>query len=83
MRQGAIADIAAVFIVHVNRVLHALRDSGLIKLEKGVVRVPEPGRLAAYAEFDASYLHLDGRAQPELRDEACIAAEAGRERTRA
>lgn len=83
IRQAAVADIAAVSIVHVNRVLHALQDAGLIKLDRGVVRVPEPRRLAAYAEFDAGYLHLAGRAEPDVQGEAPGPAGTRQERARA
>lgn len=61
IRQGVIADVAAVSLVHVNRVLHTLQNAGLIRLERGVVVVPKPGRLAAYADFDPGYLHLERR----------------------
>lgn len=83
IRQGTIADVAAVSVVHVNRVLHALRDGGLIMLEKGVVRVPEPERLSGYAEFDPGYLHLAGGDRPGPRDAVFVPARAGLERTRA
>lgn len=83
IRQGVIADLAAVSLVHVNRVLHALQDAGLIRLERGVVKVPKPSRLAAYADFDAGYLHLAGQAATEPGSEVSLSRETGRARIRA
>ena len=83
IRQGVIADLAAVSLVHVNRVLHALQDAGLIRLERGVVKVPKPSRLAAYADFDAGYLHLAGRAATEPGSEVSLSCGTGRARIRA
>lgn len=80
IRQGVIADLAAISLVHVNRVLHALQDAGLIRLERGVVKVPNPSRLAAYSEFDAGYLHL---AAAEPGSEVSLSCGTGRTRIRA
>ena len=82
IRQGVIADLAAVCLVHVNRVLHALQDAGLIRLERGVVKVPKPSRLAAYADFDAGYLHLAGRAATEPGSEISLSCGTGLARIR-
>ncbi|KQT53361.1 hypothetical protein ASG52_04345 [Methylobacterium sp. Leaf456] len=59
-RQTVIADITAISIVHVSRVLQALRASGLIALKRGVVTVQDHAGLAALADFDPGYLHLPG-----------------------
>lgn len=87
IRQGTIADIAGMSLVHVNRVLHALQRADLITLVKGIVGIPDLDRLAAFASFDPSYLHLperqseglpevhgDVRAQPSERrpGSACL-----------
>ncbi|WP_424753483.1 Crp/Fnr family transcriptional regulator [Methylobacterium sp.] len=67
IRQTVIAEITAISLVHVNRVLHALQAADRIKLVKGVITVPDPGRLAAYADFDPGYLHLpDQDEAPQL-----------------
>ncbi|GJD74271.1 Crp/Fnr family transcriptional regulator [Methylobacterium goesingense] len=68
VRQAVIADIAGISIVHVNRVLHALQDADRIRLVKGVITVPDPDRLAAYADFDPGYLRLPEPVEPSLSD---------------
>lgn len=58
IRQAVIADITAVSLVHVNRVLHALQHADRIRLVRGVITIPDLDRLAAFADFDPGYLHL-------------------------
>lgn len=64
IRQAVIADITAVSLVHVNRVLHALQDADRIRLVKGVITIPDLDRLAAFAAFDPGYLHLPDQVGP-------------------
>ncbi|WP_286134610.1 Crp/Fnr family transcriptional regulator [Methylobacterium sp. Leaf123] len=68
VRQGVVADIAALSTVHVSRVLHALQAARLITLNRGAAAVPQPAPLIAFAGFDPGYLHLPdhtARAKPE------------------
>ncbi len=50
------ADMTALTAVHVSRCLTAMAGTGLIALETRSIRIPEPAALAAYAEFDLTYL---------------------------
>ena len=64
IRQAVVADITAVSLVHVNRVLHALQDADRIRLVKGVITIPDLDRVAAFADFDPGYLHLPDQVGP-------------------
>jgi hypothetical protein len=44
--------------VHINRVLQALRTTGLIVWSKSVLTIPDVPHLMTFAEFDAGYLSL-------------------------
>ena len=58
--QTDLAEALGLSTVHMNRVLQALRASGLIDLQRQIVRVPNVTRLQAFAEFDPAYLQLGG-----------------------
>jgi hypothetical protein len=49
--------------VHVNRTLQELKRGGLLRFDSGRVDIPDWNALAAVAEFDRSYLLLDGPPQ--------------------
>jgi CRP-like cAMP-binding protein len=57
--QADLSDAFGLSIVHVNRVLQALRREGLIAMEKRMVHILDWQKLAADAGFDPAYLHLD------------------------
>jgi len=62
--QEMLADALGLTGVHVNRTLQTLRDTGIVDHKGGRLFVPNFRRLAAYADFDAAYLHL--------RPEVCL-----------
>ena len=59
LTQTDLADALGMSVVHVNRVVQRLREDDLIVLKRGRLFIPDPDALAAAAEFDPSYLHLD------------------------
>ena len=63
--QADLGDSLGLSVVHVNRVLQALRGDGLITLKGRVLTIHHWERLKEAGEFEASYLHLggDGAAQ--------------------
>ena len=58
--QGDMADALGVSGVHINRIVQALRGSGLIIWAKQRVTIPDVQALKAFAEFDPGYLCFDG-----------------------
>jgi CRP-like cAMP-binding protein len=62
LTQIDLADSAGLSPVHVNRVLHHLRDEGLIAWRASVLRVLDRPALERRADFDPNYLHLRGHA---------------------
>jgi CRP-like cAMP-binding protein len=61
LTQGDIADANGLTSVHVNRMLKKLRDDGLLTFRGGEVVIHDWPALAARAEFDTGFLHLDRR----------------------
>jgi CRP-like cAMP-binding protein len=61
LTQVDLADTTGLSNVHVNRVLQELRRQGLIELRRGRLKILNPPRLRAIAEFKPNYLHLGGR----------------------
>ncbi|AJY51502.1 MULTISPECIES: Crp/Fnr family transcriptional regulator [Halomonadaceae] len=57
--QAELADATGMTPVHVNRVLQALRNDGLIITNKRKVTIPDWQKLKEAGEFDSLYLHLD------------------------
>lgn len=57
LTQADLAEACGLTGVHVNRVLRALREQGLMTFHRGVVELQEPARLASLAEFDPAYLY--------------------------
>ena len=60
MSQGDVADALGISAVHINRVLQALRTSGLITWSNQQVVIPDVQALKAFAEFEPGYLCFDG-----------------------
>lgn len=60
--QADLGDTLGITEVHVNRMLHNLRQAGLVELSAKRVTIPDPARLEDFADFDPAYLHLRKRA---------------------
>ncbi|HXH16602.1 MAG TPA: Crp/Fnr family transcriptional regulator [Sphingomonas sp.] len=58
MSPDHIADATGLTIVHVNRMLTALENDGVIRLDNGRVTVADWDGLRKSADFDISYLHM-------------------------
>lgn len=54
--QGDIADALGLSVVHIHRVLRALRDDGLASVKNGVLQIQDWDRLAELGAFDAEAL---------------------------
>lgn len=57
--QTDLADATGLTPVHANRTLQKLRRDGLIETSGKTIRVCDPERLKAAAQFNGAYLHLD------------------------
>ena len=57
LTQADVAEACGLTGVHVNRVLRALREQGLLTYQRGAVELVDEARLATLAEFDANYLY--------------------------
>ena len=57
--QTDLADATGLTPVHANRTLQKLRAEGLIETSGKTIRVCDPARLKAAAQFNGAYLHLD------------------------
>lgn len=60
LTQAQLADITSMSPVHINRTLMTLRGADLIRTEGRFVEIPNFDRLAEFAGFEPSYLHLGG-----------------------
>ena len=60
LSQYLLADALGLSAVHVNRVLRELREEGLLTFQRGRVTFDDYDALVAHAEFDRSYLDMDG-----------------------
>ncbi|MDQ2632787.1 MAG: helix-turn-helix domain-containing protein [Pseudomonadota bacterium] len=58
MTQTDLGNALGMSVVHVNRTLKELRQSGLIALDRGVLRIPDLAALMYAGDFDAGYLHM-------------------------
>ena len=57
--QEQLADAAGITPIHVNRVLKALADEGLISRDRRNIASSDWSALMAFADFNSRYLHLD------------------------
>ena len=57
LTQQDLADALGLSVVHVNRVIQALKEIGLIRIRERTVVIANLARLEAFAEFDPAYLH--------------------------
>lgn len=62
LSQLLLADALGMTPVHLNRVLKALRLAGAMTLQRGSLRITDPGKLVEIAGFDENYLHRRLRA---------------------
>lgn len=58
MTQAQLADATGLTAVHVNRVLNALRQTGLVATDKRTISIKDWAGLVALADFDPAYLSL-------------------------
>lgn len=58
LTQAELGDALGLSLVHVNRVVQALRTQGLVSWEGRVLTILDWKRLCDMAEFDPTYLHL-------------------------
>lgn len=56
--QAVLGEVTGMSTVHVNRSLMELRGEQLVSFEKGVLTIHDWDRLAEFAGFDETYLHL-------------------------
>jgi len=64
LTQVHLAEALGLSNVHVNRELQSLRAEGLVRLNAGVLTLPDPERLKRLCAFSGAYLH-GGRARGE------------------
>jgi DNA-binding transcriptional regulator LsrR (DeoR family) len=57
--QADLGDSLGLSVVHVNRVLQALRGDGLITLSRGALTIHDYRRLEAASGFNPNYLHIE------------------------
>lgn len=57
--QSELADATGMSLVHMNRVLQALRSDGLIQSNRTQITVPDWEKLKQAGDFDPLYLHLE------------------------
>lgn len=56
--QHELGDTLGISTVHANRTLQELRATGLVKWRGSRITITDFERLAAFADFDATYLNL-------------------------
>jgi CRP-like cAMP-binding protein len=61
LTQETVADMLGLSTVHVNRSIQQLRKEGLIVWKRPVIAIPDWDRLVEVAEFDPTYLNLEGK----------------------
>jgi len=61
--QEQLSEATGLTAVHVNRTLQEIRAQGLVAVDRGHIQIPDWNVLAATAEFDPSYLMLEGVAK--------------------
>lgn len=61
--QEQLGEATGLTAVHVNRTLQEIRTQGLVAVDRGHIQIPDWNVLAAIAEFDPSYLMLEGAAK--------------------
>jgi CRP-like cAMP-binding protein len=59
LTQTDLGDALGLSLVHINRTVRELRESGLVTWRGSQITIKDWGRLAALAQFDPTYLHLN------------------------
>ncbi len=57
LSQAVLADALGMTPVHINRMLQDFRRSGVVELQRGILRILDPGALTRISGFDDNYLH--------------------------
>jgi hypothetical protein len=60
LTQHDLSETLGISTVHVNRVLQHLKDMGLVRIMDRRVMIGDLAMLESFAEFDPSYLDVDG-----------------------
>ncbi|WP_423327490.1 Crp/Fnr family transcriptional regulator [Sphingomonas sp. 4RDLI-65] len=60
LTQEQFGDATGLTAVHVNRMIKALRDEGVILSSKNKIKISDWPRLAKIADFTRGYLHMSG-----------------------
>lgn len=68
--QADLSEICGLTSVHINRVIRALREDGLVSFRSSLVEIHDLARLKRRGEFDPAYLYLDASVVAEARDTA-------------
>jgi len=56
LTQELLADTLGMTVVHVNRTVRKLRESGMVAFQRQTVTIPDIARLEEFADFDPAYL---------------------------
>jgi CRP-like cAMP-binding protein len=67
MTQLDLADAVGITVVHLNRVMQALRKDGLLELRRFVVTLGDAEKLSALGDFDDLYLHQTSQVETARR----------------
>ena len=59
LTQSDLGDALGLSLVHINRTVRELREAGLLAWRGSHVTIREWDKLAALAQFDPTYLHLN------------------------
>ena len=65
--QTHLGDATGLTSVHVNRMLKALREEGVVFVSRGMVQILNWNKLVAVGEFDATYLQADVKPEERIR----------------
>ena len=72
LTQAHLAETLGLSTVHINRTLMGLQQKGLCSKKREDLHVADFERLAAFSNFDANYLHLDGAKVADQRPLALV-----------
>jgi CRP-like cAMP-binding protein len=60
LTQAHMAEMSGASVIHVNRALGELRESGIAQVSRGRVDIPDRAALEAFAKFEPDYLYGEG-----------------------
>lgn len=58
LSQEMMGEALGLTVVSINRAAQTLRARGLVRMERGSIQVLDPGTLAAFGQFDPTFLHV-------------------------